>query len=172
MPTVTSVMMAPRRRRTRWIAFALGVSLVVIGGGLALAARAVASPRPDAPAPAARVAVDPAPIILRARTMRVQGALGTNVQVSGTLSPALPGLNTLRLSVRRSPGADVRARQVMATVTMPGMDMPPIVATLAPHGHGYAGVIRLPMFGEYRASLVVRALAGRYTGIVALTIPL
>jgi hypothetical protein len=55
---------------------------------------------------------------------------------------------------------------------MPGMAMRPITATLLARGHGYAGVIRLPMFGFYRAAVVVTARAGRYMGTFTLEIPL
>ena len=47
----------------------------------------------------------------------------------------------------------------------------PVVATLAAHGRAYTGVIGLPMFGDYRATLIVRTSVGRYTGAVALTVP-
>jgi hypothetical protein len=50
--------------------------------------------------------------------------------------------------------------------------MRPIKVTLVSQGHGYAGVIRLPMFGFYRAAVVVTARAGRYMGGFTLEIPL
>jgi len=99
--------------------------------------------------------------------------LAGGVRVDGTLYPALPGPNTLRLTLRRASGATASAARVTVVVTMPGMDMPPVAATLAAHGRAYTGVIRLPMFGDYQARLVVRTPAGkRYMGVIALTAPL
>ena len=92
--------------------------------------------------------------------------------MTGTLAPTLPGPNTLHLVVSGRAGVAVQASHVGLVVTMPGMAMRPIKATLVSRGHGYAGVIRLPMFGYYRAAVVVTGRAGRYTGALTLEIPL
>lgn len=166
---------ASRMRRPARVALVLGAGLAVISGSLALvlAVWPGGGSHPHvALASGAHAAVDPR-LILRARATGVGGMLAGGVYVSGTLYPALPGPNTLRLTLRRTSGATLLpAGQVRAVVTMPGMAMPPVAATLTAHGRSYAGAIRLPMFGAYRARLVVRTPAGRYTGAVAVTVPL
>jgi hypothetical protein len=102
----------------------------------------------------------------------VGAVLTGGVRVTGTLAPTLPGPNTVHLVVRGRAGATVPASHVGLVVTMPGMAMRPITATLLARGHGYTGIIRLPMFGYYRTAVVVTGRAGRYTGALTLEIPL
>jgi len=166
---VTPISTAPRSRPRGRLALTLRLGFVIAIIGLTLAVWSGAWPRPRA---AARSTVDPR-LILHARTSGVGGVLAGGVRVDGTLYPALPGPNTLRLTLRRASGATASAARVTVVVTMSGMDMPPVAATLAAHGRAYTGVIRLPMFGDYQARLVVRTPAGkRYTGVIALTAPL
>ncbi len=129
-------------------------------------------PRPHtASASGAHAAIDPR-LILHARTSGVSGVLEDGVRVDGTLYPARPGPNMLRLTLRGACGVMVPVVRVAVVVTMPGMAMPPLTTTLARHGRAYAGVIRLPMFGNYQARLVVGVPEGRYTGAIVLTVPL
>ena len=110
--------------------------------------------------------------MLQPRTVGVGAVLTGGLRVTGTLAPTLPGPNTVQLVVRGRAGATVPASHVGLVVTMPGMAMRPIKVALVSQGHGYAGVIRLPMFGFYRAAVVVTARAGRYMGGFTLEIPL
>lgn len=50
--------------------------------------------------------------------------------------------------------------------------MRPIVATLQARGEGYSGTLLLPMFGLYRATVVVSRAERRYRGVVTLALPL
>jgi len=172
---ITSIPLAQRSRPHGRRGLILGLGCVIASSGLALAVRSGGGPHPHAAiASGAHAAVDPR-LILHARTSGVRGVLEGGVRVSGTLYPALPGLNTLRLTLRRASGVPVGtapAEQVAVVVTMPGMAMPPVTATLTAHGRAYAGVMRLPMFGDDQARLVVGAPAGRDTGAIALTVPL
>ena len=104
--------------------------------------------------------------------MGVGAVLTGGVRVTGTLAPTLPGPNTVHLVVSGRASAAVQASHVGLVVTMPGMAMRPITATLLARGPGYAGIIRLPMFGYYRTAVVVTGRAGRYTGALTLEIPL
>jgi len=168
---VTPIPPAQRSRPRSRLALTLGLGFVIAIIGLKLAVWTSGGSRPRAAiASGAHAAVDPR-LILHARTSGVGGVLTGGVRVDGTLYPTLPGPNTLRLRLRRASGTMV-ARQVRVVVTMPGMAMAPVTATLTAHGRSYAGVIRLPMFGEYRATVVVRTPVRRYGGSVALAVPL
>jgi hypothetical protein len=50
--------------------------------------------------------------------------------------------------------------------------MAPIRATLVARDHHYIGTLTLPMFGTYRAQVVVDTPAGRATGTLTLTLSL
>lgn len=139
----------------------LVLGLALLGGGRSLFGEA---------APAATPTVDPR-LIIRARTVPIASILSRGVRLSGTFYPAYPGRNTLRLSVLGGAAPPQGARLTLSA-TMPGMAMRPIRATLAARGHGYAGAMMLPMFGTYRAGVVVQTARGRATGVITLTLTL
>lgn len=173
---VTPIPPAQQSRSRGRLALTLGLGFVIAIIGLTLVVWTSGGSCPRAAiASGAHAAVDPR-LILHARASVVRSALNSGVRVDGTLYPSLPGPNTLRLTMPGMSGAPGRAAsvgRVEVVVTMPGMAMPPIAATLTAHGRDYAGIIGLPMFGDYRARLVVRTPAGkRYTGAIALTVPL
>lgn len=146
---MTTATVAFRLRRPTPLALGLGGSLAVIIGSLALAVLSGGGAHVRAViASGARSAIDPR-LILHARTSGVRGVVEGGVRVSGTLYPTLPGSNTLRLTLHHTVGTTPPTGQVRVVVTMPGMDMPPVVATLAARGGGYQSTIALPMFGRY-----------------------
>jgi len=112
-------------------------------------------------------------LIVRGHAQRVAGTLTGGVRVSGTLYPALPGANTLRLRVVGPDGgdADATGRAEVAAV-MPGMAMRATTTVLTGHAGWYQGTIALPMFGRYAARLVVLTPRGRRHGTLVLEMPL
>jgi hypothetical protein len=100
------------------------------------------------------------------------GTFAGDVLLTGTLTPSLPGLNTLSLSIRLPSGQAAQGGKVALILSMPGMTMLSIRATLSAHGHGYEGHVPLPMFGPYRAQVAATALSGHYTGTLRLTLRL
>lgn len=119
----------------------------------------------------AAAAVDPR-LVLHPHTTSITGSLAGGLKVSGTLSPTIPGKNTLRLALRSANGQPVPAGHVSLVVTMPGMSMPPIRATLHAQGSAYASTIRIPMFGRYHATVTFATPTRHYTGAMAVNLPL
>jgi len=144
-------------------ALVLGVALagLVARHGSARGAFSVAPP------PAATM---DARLIIRPRTVAVQGTLSKGMRVVGTLFPDYPGPNTVRLVVTGSSGRG--ARWINLTVTMPGMAMPPVRARMAARDGRSSAVLALPMFGVYRMEVAVRTQGRPATGVVTLTLPL
>ena len=152
-------------------ALLLGAGLFVAIFGLEMALLPGVWKRPVS-APAVRTAtVDPR-LLIRPQTIRVDGALTSSTRLRGTLTPSIPGPNTLRLVVRQAAGTLVLGGRVEIVATMPGMAMVPARATLIARGAGYTGIISLPMFGRYRAQVVVTTPHARYTGVTTLAMPL
>ncbi len=109
--------------------------------------------------------------VVRGHDQAVTGALTGGGRVRGTLYPALPGANTLRLRVDGAgdPGAPER---VEVAATMLGMAMRPVTTTLVACDGRYQGTIALPMFGRYAARVVVVTRRGRWRGTLTLDVPL
>lgn len=151
----------PSWRALTWGAMLLPVAIVV---GVALTF--LHGQRPAAGAPA--TASDPR-LILYPRTVRVAALLPGGRRLEGSLYPALLGPNRLSVQMR---GAGMSGGRVEVTATMRGMAMAPVRATLVAHRHGYSGALRLPMFGQYRARVVVVTPSGRYSGALTLALSL
>jgi hypothetical protein len=115
--------------------------------------------------------VDPR-LIIRPRHAPIVAVLSHGVRLAGTLYPAYPGRNTLRLAVQGRSGSPATGHRVALVATMPGMAMAPIRATLIARDQRYVGNLTLPMFGVYRARVVVDTPAGRATGTLTLTLSL
>jgi hypothetical protein len=146
-----------------------GLLLVLLGLGLALLYRAhLSASRPTVPA---QPTVDTR-LIIRPRHAPVAAVLSHGVRLAGTLYPAYPGRNTLRLAAQGRAGAPAPGKRVALVAGMPGMAMAPIRATLVARDHHYVGTLRLPMFGAYRARVVMDTPAGRAKGTLTLTLSL
>jgi hypothetical protein len=125
---------------------------IMLGLGLALPLGAAWGHRVS---PAATVAgtatVDPR-LIVRPHIVRFHIALPQGGRLEGTLTPAIPGPNTVHLVAQ--PGMAGESR-LDIEATMPGMAMAPAVATLTARGHEYRGALTLPMFGRYRLRITL-----------------
>lgn len=139
----------------------------------ALAGVALAVVRLVAPAGAytAHPSVDPR-LVLAPRTVAIQEALPRGLQLRGTLFPAFPGPNRVRLVASHGAGARIGTGHMHLVVTMPGMPMRPIAATLSAHGDSYSGTLHLPMCGLYRAAVALSTARSRYTGVLTFVVPL
>ena len=159
----------PHRIGGRTAILAAGFFLALIG--LAFVAPRVGQ-RPVVAVPmAARPTVDPR-LIIHARRTGIAGALYGGIGVSGSLYPTLPGVNTVRLLLREGAGRPLVGGRISLVVTMPGMPMAPIRSVLTATAQGYRGALHLPMFGAYRAQVVVAAAAGRYRGAIPIVVSL
>lgn len=160
---------APRRRRA-WLSMAgLVVSLLLLGGFIALHNTGSAESRPSSVT--ARPTVDPR-LVLRRHAEPFSGTIDGGLMLSGTLSPSLPGVNTIHLTIGRAGQHPARGSRVTLVLTMPGMVMAPVRATLAARAHGYSGSVVLPMFGTYRAQVDAIFHGGRYRGSLTMRLPL
>ncbi len=143
--------------------------MVVILLGLAVMLHDGALPIHTGATPAAAPTTDPR-LIIHARTVPLTGVLAPDVQVRGTLYPAYPGRNTVRLTLQRHGHARGGGASLALVVTMSGMAMAPIHAQLPGRDDHYSGPITLPMFGMYRARITVVTPDGPATG--TMTLPL
>lgn len=157
-----------RRTRSALVAGG-GLLLVLLGLGLALLSRAHLSAR--SPTVPVQPTVDPR-LIIRPRHAPIAAVLSHGVRLAGTLYPAYPGRNTLRLAVQGRVGVPASGTRVALVATMPGMAMAPIRSVLVARDHHYVGTLILPMFGTYQAQVVVDTPAGRATGTLTLTLSL
>jgi hypothetical protein len=157
-------------QRTRWSIVGLGVSLLLLGTGVGLQGLKSVGSRPSS-APTAPTALD-ARLVLHRHAVPFSGIIAGGVTVDGTLWPSLPGLNTISLRILL-PGRQVaRGGRVSLVLSMPGMAMRPVHATLTARSQGYRGSVALPMFGRYHAQVDASTAGGRYRGAVSLTLPL
>jgi len=130
------------------------------------------STTPVAPSRAAAPTVDPR-LVVRGHDQPVFGMLAGGARLRGTLYPALPGANTVRLRTEDLGGEDTGAPgRAEIVAAMPGMAMHPVTTTLAAHAGRYQGTIALPMFGRYTARIVVTTRRGRRHGTLTLDVPL
>jgi hypothetical protein len=160
---------SPRRRTRSALVVGGGLLLVLLGLGLALLYRAHRST--SSPTVPVQPTVDPR-LIIRPHNTPIAAVLSHGVRLAGTVYPAYPGRNTLRLAVQGRSGAPVPTNPGALVASMPGMAMAPIRATLLARNHHYVGSLTLPMFGTYRVQVVVDTPAGRATGMLTLTLSL
>jgi hypothetical protein len=159
-----------QRQRTSWSLMGLGLSLILLGAGVGLQGLQSAALRPSR-APAAPTALDPR-LVLHRHPVPFSGTIAGGVAVDGTLWPSLPGRNTISLHLLL-PGRQVaRDGQVTLVLSMRGMAMRPVQATLTASSQGYRGSVALPKFGPYHAQVDATTAGGRYTGAVNLILPL
>lgn len=137
---------------------------------LALAVSSIGGRQHAPTSPESGASVDPR-LIVRPHAERLSVRFAGGQRLAGSLYPALPGPNTLRLAALQ--GDRATSGHVDVTVTMLGMAMTPVHAMLSAHGHGYSGTLTLPMFGHYGADIVLHTPSGHYSGAVtiALTLP-
>lgn len=140
----------------------LAVGLAVVAGG--------ATPHPAATSRATPT-INPG-LIIYPRTVAVGVTLSPRWRLVGTLYPAYPGRNTLRLRLEgANPALEARS-SIVLEVTMPGMAMTPLRVTLHDQGGWANGVFTLPMFGIYQAQVRVVSPLGHATGILDLPLSL
>jgi hypothetical protein len=113
-----------------------------------------------------------ASLILHPRSTRIAAHLAGGITLRGTLSPTLPGANTVHVMVYTHSGTPVTAGRLTLNATMPGMVMAPVRAILHAHAGGFTGVLHLPMFGEYVARVAFTDTPHPWHGTLALTLPL
>jgi hypothetical protein len=159
----------PHRRTRSALVVGSGLLLVLLGLGLVLLYRAHLSA--SSPTVPVQPTVDPR-LIIRPRHAPIAAVLSHGIRLAGTLYPAYPGRNTLRLAVQGRAGTPALGKRVALVASMPGMAMAPIRATLVARDHHYVGTLTLPMFGAYRAHVAVDTPAGRATGTLTLTLSL
>jgi hypothetical protein len=147
----------------------LAAALLVLAGYAALQSTGYADSRPRS-APA-RPAAD-ARLVLRRHAEPFASTIAGGVVLNGILSPSLPGVNTIRLTIRLPGRQPARGGRVHLVLTMPGMAMPPVRATLVARHHGFGGSVALPMFGDYRAQVDADLDGGRYRGSLNMRLPL
>jgi len=111
-------------------------------------------------------------VVVRGHAQPVAGTLAGGGRVRGTLYPALPRANTLRLRVDGAGVGAAASGRMEVAAAMPGMAMRPATATLAARGGRYQGTIVLPMFGRYAARVVVVTPRARRRGTLTLDAPL
>jgi hypothetical protein len=163
------------RRGRRWRYAIVYASISALAAGLLLAGCASVEVGPTAsarPVPTVVPTVDPR-LVVRGHAQPLAGRLADGARVSGTIYPALPGANTVRLRIEDPGGGAVGAAgRAEVAAAMPGMAMRPVTVTLAAHAGRYQGTIALPMFGRYTARIVVTTRRGRRHGTLTLDVPL
>jgi hypothetical protein len=116
---------------------ALGLCVLILGTVLGMHSLTNAHFQPTSARPST-AAIDPR-LIIHPHATSFRGSLGGGVKLAGTLSPSLLGTNVITLSVQPRDHAPAHGGQVRLTLTMPGMRMSPIQATLAAGAGGYTG---------------------------------
>jgi hypothetical protein len=159
-----------RTRRIQWLLAGPCLFLLLLGAGVGiLSIRGASSHSGAAAAPSIRV---DSRLVLHRQTVPFSDTLAGGVTLTGTLSPSLPGLNTLTLRLHVPDRQAARDGQIELEISMPGMAMRPIRAILAMNSHGFSGYAALPMFGRYRAQMQASIGGRRYMGEFLLTVPL
>jgi hypothetical protein len=161
----------PRAGERRLVVVALAAGVVVVALLIALILRAGLSELATSAGPVATPTVD-ARLILHPHASPIDGALQSGVRLHGTLSPTLPGHNTLDLVAQGIGNLSTPQGRITLSATMPGMPMRPIRATLTPHGGHYTGAFDLPMFGTYVVQTHLSTAGRDATGLLTVTIPL
>jgi hypothetical protein len=159
-----------RPQRIRWTVAGLGLSLLLVGAGLSLQGMTNANSHPSS-AQTPPLTVDPR-LVLRPQAVPFSGTIAGGVALGGTLSPSLPGANTITLRIALPGGRAAQGGHVSLVLSMTGMAMRAVHATLTASGQGYRGSAVLPMFGRYRAEVDAMTAGGRYSGAIGLAMPL
>ncbi len=165
---------AVRTRKVRARVFlgallALG-ALLILGGAWVSTRQGAVGQAAARPTPLS----DMSHLVVQGHNQAVSATLAGGMHVSGTLYPALPGANTLTLTLSgtaRGRGKDT-AGTLGLRVTMPGMAMAPLRVALRERAGRYRGVITLPMFGAYVARVVLVAEQGQWQGTMRVLVPL
>lgn len=111
-------------------------------------------------------------LVLRPHTVVATASLSNGASFRMTISPTLPGINTVRLTAPRLAQVPLAGSRVMVVARMMGMVMVPSHGTLAPRAQAYTGALNLPMFGRYTLSFKTTTGATRITGHTAVLLPL
>jgi len=148
---------------------ALGALVILTGSWLSRQQAAVGriAPRPAPPSDAPH-------LVVQGHNQVVSATLAGGVRLSGTLYPALPGANTLTLTLSgmTDEGGKDAASSLGLRVTMPGMAMAPVRVVLRGRTGRYRGTVTLPMFGAYVAHVVLVTGRGHWQGTMPLLVPL
>jgi hypothetical protein len=105
------------------------------------------------------------------QTLPLSATLGSGIQLRGTVSPSIPGLNTFMVGLATT-GTAPEIDHIDLVITMLGMAMTPIHGRLDPHDGSFVGQVRLPMFGQYRAQGTSVAAGGNRSGSFDIMLPL
>jgi hypothetical protein len=153
-------MIAKRRVRPLAVLLFFVLALSVSAGALLLRAHSDDNPS------SARI---DSRLILQPRTIAVGGRLSNNLPFRLTIYPALPGSNSVRLTL---PRASHPSAPMTVVATMIGMVMAPSRTTLVGHGQVFTGSIDLTMFGRYRLTVTEAGALDRQTDPVTVVLPL
>lgn len=153
-------MSQPRRSR---LVILLPFLLLVAAGATVALIRPGSSPV----ASQAQTTVDPR-LVLHPTTIGLSGTL-SGAPFTGTISPAIPGPNRLRITLHPSRSTSPQPASLRVEATMPGMKMSPAHATLYSTGRTYVGTIDLAMFGRYALHVTGPA---HHAGSAIVTLPL
>jgi hypothetical protein len=156
--------------RSLWGIVGLGMSLVLVCTGFCLHDMTSARSRTSTLPPYAG-SVNPH-LVLHPQAVPFSGTIGGDATLRGTLTPSLPGPNSIDLSILIPGRGTAWGGRVVMVLIMPGMGMQPIRTTLAAGRRGYEGTVALPMFGRYLAQFDALTAGGRYTGTLSLNMPL
>lgn len=162
------MLFATRPLRFRQSVAGLYASILVLGSYAGVHGLITANSRPSS-FPAAP-AVDPR-LVVHSHAVSFSGSVD-GVAITGTLSPSLPGSNTIHVSIVLPRYQPALGGAVSMELTMPGMAMPPVRTTLQARSDGYCGTISLPMFGTYRAQVDALLKHRRHRGTLNVTVPL
>jgi hypothetical protein len=111
-------------------------------------------------------------LVLRPHTVAFSGVLKDGSQLRGTLYPGFATQqNTLHVVIQRK-GQLVARGHLDLSATMLGMHMLPVKGRLSAGHNGYSGLLYVPMFGNYRATIVLTAPGTHTTGVVTLSVPI
>jgi hypothetical protein len=161
------------RRPVSFLVLAVLLVVLVVAAIILFMARSNDASNTTGPtnSPAATATIDPR-LILHPRTMPLSATLGNGIHLRGTLSPSLPGTNTITLGLTQTQSAATLPKYIDLVITMPGMRMSPIHERLNFQKGAFTGAIRLPMFGAYTAQVKFVTADGPRSGNLNLIVPL
>jgi hypothetical protein len=113
-----------------------------------------------------------APLIIWPQSVALAGSPSGGLHLVGTLYPSYAGPNNLYLRLMRKGRAVLPGHSLRLTVTMPGMAIRPIRFDLLPAGRQRSARVVRPMFGAYRADVVLQTRRGRAIGNLLLALNL
>ncbi len=154
-----------RRLRSRHILGGLVVATCIVGLGvprvLAHQARSAAS-----------IQVADSRLTIYPKRTQVHATFSRGIRVAGSISPTIPGRNHVDLVLIAPRVKAPLPRVITFTANMTNMPMKPVEAILRRTSQGYAGTIKLPMFGTYRLRVAFHTAADRYSANTGVTLPL